>query len=237
MNKIYSLLFCLTTIISTAQNEKNSEILEVVGIAEMSIAPDIGILNITINEIDLQFGQSINGLNNKSKDINNQLLKLGFEKSAIKTDNFDVRKNTIYRNNKNIDSGYIAKQTIKLEFKNDKNNITKILNQFSKSSSEFALNFDFQLSDSLKENTQKQIIKLATEDAFNKAKLISSAANISLKRIRKINYGNNFNGGMSLLRKNNALGYSVSKESGILEGFTPTNIKYTDNILIIWDLE
>ena len=110
MNKIYSLLFCLTSIISTAQNENNSEILEVVGIAEMSIAPDIGILNITINEIDLQFGQSINGLNNKSKDINNQLLKLGFEKSAIKTDNFDVRKNTIYRNNKNIDSGYIAKQ-------------------------------------------------------------------------------------------------------------------------------
>ncbi len=130
MNRIYTLIFFLITIISTAQNEDKSKTLEVVGFAKVSISPDMGILNINISEIDMHFSQSITRLNNKSEDIANQLKKIGFEQSAIRTENFDVRKNTVYRNNKNIDSGYIATQQIHLEFKNDQKNITKILNQF-----------------------------------------------------------------------------------------------------------
>ncbi|SDR91871.1 SIMPL domain-containing protein [Gramella sp. MAR_2010_147] len=237
MNKIHILLFCLISITSTAQTENKSKILEIVGSAEISVAPDIGILNINVSEIDLQFDKSINRLNNKSKEISNDLKGLGFEDSAIRTKNFDVRKNTFYRNNKNIDSGYIAKQVIQLKFKNDEKNIGKILKQFSKSNSEFDLNFDFQLSDSLKDNIQKKIIKLATEDAFNKAKLISSTAKIILTEIKEINYGRNFDGEMLLLRKNNSLGYSTKRESSLLEGFTPTEITYSDKIRVIWNIK
>ncbi len=238
MNKIYSLLFFLITIISTAQNEDKSKTLEVVGFAKVSITPDVGILNININEIDMHFSQSINRLNTKLQDITNQLKKIGFEQSAIRTENFDVRKNTVYRNNKNIDSGYIATQQIHLEFKNDQNNITKILNQFANSSTEFNLNFNFKLSDSLKENVQKQIIKLATENAFSKAKLISEAAKIDIEKVSKINYGNTYNAGMRIYNNDQGLNEIVLTGSrSKLEGFTPSDLVYTDNILVIWNLK
>ena len=238
MKNIYTLLFCLITIISTAQNDIKSKTIEVVGFAKVTITPDIGILNININEIDLQFSQSINGLNSKSQDITNQLKEIGFEQSAIRTENFDVRKNTVYRNNRNIDSGYIATQQIQLEFKNDQNNITKILNQFSKSGTEFNLNFNFKLSDSLKESVQKQIIKLATENAFSKAKLISEAAKIELEKVLKINYGNNFNAGMRLYNNDQGLNEIVLRGStSKVNGFTPSDLVYTDNILVIWNLK
>lgn len=237
MRKIYTLAFLLFTLILTAQNEKTPKTLEVIGSAKVAVTPDIGVLNINISHIDSIFSNSIDGLNSKSQDINNQLKEIGFEQSAIRTNNFDVQKNTVYRDNKTIDSGYIARQQIDLEFKNNKNNITKILTQFSKSNTEFDLNFNFKLSDTLKDSVQKQIIELATKDAFKKAKLISEASNIKMEEVRKINYGNNFDAGMRLFTDNNNLNEIVIRgTSSISDGFTPSDIIYTDNILVIWNL-
>lgn len=237
MNKIYTLAFLLMSIISTAQNEHPSKTLEVVGSAKVSITPDVGVLNIGISNIDSIFSNSINGLNSKSKDINKQLQEIGFEQSAFKTNNFDVQKNTIYRDNKAVDSGYIARQQIHLEFKNNKNNITKILSQFSKSSTEFDLNFNFKLSDSLKDSVQQQIISLAAKDAFYKANLISEASGVDLDKVSKINYGNNFNTGMRLYNDIGLDEIVIRGYSSVSEGFTPSDIIYTDNILVIWNLK
>ncbi|WP_341481596.1 SIMPL domain-containing protein [Christiangramia lutea] len=202
------------------------------------MTPDTGILNITIDNINLDFSKSINGLNSKSQDITEQLKKIGFKQSSIRTDDFNVRKNRVYRNNKSIDSGYKATQQIQLEFKNDQKNITKILDQFSKSSTEFNLNFNFKLSDSLKENVQKQIIKLATRDAIEKAELISSASNIDLIKIKQIKYGTNYNSGMRLYNRNNGVAEVVSTiDNSIIKGFTPKDIVYSENILLVWDIK
>lgn len=238
MNKIYTIVLLLITFHSIGQNEDNSKTLEVVGFSKVSITPDIGILNINISHIDTAFSKSIHGLNSKSADINNQLKEIGFKQLAIRTNNFDVQKNSVYRDNKRIDSGYIASQQIQLEFKNDKNNITKIFSQFSNSATEFDLNFNFKLSDALKESVQRQIIKLATEDAFNKAKLISEASRIEMSKVREIKYGNNFSGGMRLFNNDQGLNEVViSGKSSISQGFTPSDIVYSDNILVIWDLK
>jgi uncharacterized protein YggE len=221
-----------------AQNENQTKTLEIIGSAKVSITPDLGILNISVSNIDKLFSESINGLNAKSNDINAQLTKIGFPKSAIRTNNFDVRKNIIYRDNKAIDSGYVATQQIQLEFKNDKNNITRILNQFSNSQTEIDLNFNFKVSDSLLQNVQDQLIKLATEDAFRKAKLIGSAAQIDLKKIHKINYSSSLNAGMRLFNNDQGMNEAVLRKSNALsEGFTPTDIVYSDTILIVWNFE
>lgn len=243
MNKIYTLLFCLFTIISTAQNENKSKTLEVVGFAKMAVSPDMRILNINLNKVDIEFSQSIKRLNSKSQDITNQLKEIGFDQSAIRTKDFDVRKNKVNRKNRRVDSGYIATQKIQLEFKNNKDNIAKILSQFSKGNTEFNLDldFDFKLSDTLKESVQEEIIQLATEDAFSKAKLISQAAKIDLKKVSEINYGNSYNAGMSLNTNNYGLNEVVTVGFGRSEvgitGFTPEDIIYTDNILVIWNLK
>ncbi|MCJ7466838.1 MAG: SIMPL domain-containing protein [Maribacter sp.] len=238
MNKISTLFFCLCTMMVMAQNENQTKTLEVIGSSKVSITPDLGILNVTVTNIDSVFSQSINGLNTKSNDINAQLIKIGFPKSAIRTNNFDVRKNIVYRDNKSIDSGYVATQQIQLEFKNDQNNITKILNQFSKSRTEIDLSFNFKVSDSLMQSVQDQLIKLATADAFRKAKLIGSAAQIDLKKIHKINYSSTFSAGMKLFNNDQGMNEAVLRgNSSPSQGFTPTDIVYSDTILIVWNFE
>ena len=150
MKKFYILAFCLFSFISTAQNKAEIKSLEVVGAGEISVSPDIGVLSIGIIKIDSLFSEAISGLNNKSIDISSQLKEIGFSEENIKTKNFNVRRNQVYRNNRHVDSGYIATQQIKLDFQNNKQNITKILNQFSGSSKDVDLSFNFKLSDSLK---------------------------------------------------------------------------------------
>lgn len=238
MKSIYTLAFLLLTFISTAQNEKSSKTLEVVGTAKISITPDVGVLNINVNQIDSLFSSAINGLNRKSKNITDQLKEIGFEQSAIKTRDFDVEKNQVYRNNQRIDSGYVARQQIQLEFKNNKDNITKILTQFSNSSTAFNLNFGFKLSETLREKVQEQIIELATRDAFRKAKILSDASGIEIGEVRTINYGYMANGAMQLFKNDNALYEVVLRGSNtISEGFTPSDKTYTDNVLVIWNLK
>ncbi|QYA26938.1 SIMPL domain-containing protein [Gramella sp. MT6] len=238
MKKSYAIIIFLISFITSAQNVKTSNTLEVVGFAKVAITPDIGILNINITNIDSLFSQSINGLNQKSTAISDQLSEIGFQRSSIRTNNFEVHKNTVYRDNKNVDSGYIASQQIQLEFKNDKDNISRILKQFSGSRSQVDLNFNFKLSDTLKRSVQKEIIKLATKDAFDKAKLISEASEIEKGQVVKINYGNNFNGGMRLYNNDQGLNEIVIRgKSDLSNGFTPSDVVYTDNILVTWDLK
>lgn len=238
MKKIYLFAFCLFSLISTAQNKDDTKSLEVVGSGEISVSPDIGILSIGITKIDSLFSEAISGLNSKSVDISGQLKEIGFSEENIKTKNFNVHRNQVYRNNRHVDSGYIATQQIQLDFENNKENITRILDQFSGSSTDFNLSFNFKLSDSLKEAVQQQIIELATRDAFEKARLISSASDIKLKDIKEIKYGTNPDAGMRLFNRNEGLHEIVlSGESTASQGFTPEDIKYSDNILVIWLLE
>jgi uncharacterized protein YggE len=231
MKTIYSCLFILLTTLAVAQDTTPQ--LEVTGSAQLAIAPDTGILNITLSHIEMQFGSTINGLNKKAKDIKAQILKMGFKEEAILTDNFQVRKNTLYRNNSQVDSGYVATQQLHLDFENTVSNIRKILDQFSAGATEFDLSFSFKLSDALTDSVQDRLIRLATEDAFKKAKVISEASGTSLKKVIRIQYGNSYN---APVRTERAL-MSFEADAMKSQGFTPSDLVYNASIQLVWALE
>jgi len=233
MKSLIPILFVLFTALGLAQHHTPIPQLEVTGTAQLSMPPDTGILNINLSQIEMQFGKAISSLERKKRDIREQIQKMGFEEDAIFTDNFQVRKNTIYRNNRQIDSGFVATEQLHLEFKNTKLNLSKILTQFSESASEFNLNFSFKLSDSLRASVQDQLIQLATEDAFKKAKLISTASGTTLQKVIRIQYGNSYN---TPMRTENDM-MSLRGASKMSEGFTPSDLVYNASILVMWSLE
>jgi len=233
MKKLIPLLFFLLPILALAQHHAPTSQLEVTGTAQLAISPDTGVLNISLSHIEMQFGKAISGLEKKAADIRAQIEKIGFSRDDIMTDNFQVRKNTLYRNNRQVDSGYVATQQVHLEFKNTVGNLSKILTQFSESASEFDLNFSFKLSDPLKENVQDRLIKLAVEDAFKKAELISAASKTNLQKVIRIQYGNSFNAGM---RAESDM-MNLKMASAMSEGFTPSDQLFSGSILVVWGLE
>ena len=233
MRAYLGLLVLLTTAFTSfGQTEKHVPSIQIVGQARTSVKPDVGVLIISITNKSLEASQAISGLNDKTKDVSKQLMSIGFKENDIKTTDFQVRENKIYRREEIIDSGYVAMQNVKVEFKGHKENIAKILTAFSKSKTDFTVNFDFKLSDELQEKVKNELIKSAIKDANSKSKVIAESAGVKLLRIRDINYG----GGGIIMNESGAR-YKLAAASDSMEGFTPTDMEFSDTVVITWQLE
>lgn len=221
-----------------AQTDTTPHTLQVVGNSKIAVKPDLGILIISITNKDLNFSQAIVGLDDKTRDISKQIIEIGFKEDDIKTTDFQITENRIYVRQAYIDSGYLSRQNIKVEFKYQKETITKILNKFSTSRTDFALSFDFRLTDELKDKAQDELLKLAIKDAKGKAKVIAGSSGVKLGKIRSINYGTNYSGGMREVQETAAYKTMAAREGGgAIAGFTPNDLLFADNVLITWEIE
>lgn len=218
-----------------AQQDKGP-IVQVVGNSRLSVKPDVGVLIIGISNKSLNVSQATTGLNDKTKNISRQLTGIGFKESDIKTTDFQVRENKIYRREEYVDSGYVATQNVRVEFKYDKETIVKILNAFSKSKTDFTLNIDFKLSDQLRSSVQNELLKLAIQDSREKSKLISETSGVKLKKIKEINYygaGNAGGGREEYTPMYKSMAPGMANDTG----FTPNEMLFTDSIVVIWEIE
>ncbi|MCE2732259.1 MAG: SIMPL domain-containing protein [Flammeovirgaceae bacterium] len=230
--------YLLLSINLFGQGEKEPPTIQIVGTSKVSVKPDIGVLVIQITSLNMNFSQSIIGLNDKTKAISKQIMGLGFKEEEIKTTDFEIEVNRVYRREETIDSGYVARQSVKVEFKNQKETITKILNTFSKSRTDFTLNFDFKLSDDLRTKVQDELLKLAIKDAKDKAKLIAESSGVKIRRIKDINYGLTYYGGMREVQEHGEyLAMASSPADTALIGFTPNDLLFEDSVLMTWEIE
>lgn len=226
-------------ITSNAQDIKQPATLRVVGQGQISVMPNIGVLNIQIFNSNKDFDLAISGLNTKLQEISLQLNALGFNKDMIKTVDYKVNLEPEYRIGLSYDTVYIAYQNIELEFKNNSETIKRFINTFSKSKTDFKLVFYFKLSDSLRLITQNEIIKLAIIDSKEKAKLISNSASIQLKRIKDIDY-NGYVGMHEYLQgsiQGNEYIRGSRASDGSIVGFSPKELLFNDTVTITWEIE
>jgi len=226
--------FLAVSMLAFAQDYKKEPALEVSGKSELKISPDLGVLSIQITQIDKEFRQTIVGINTKTKDVTRQLTTIGFKESDIKTTDFQITQNRIYRRDAFIDSGFIAIQNVEVEFNYQKETITKILTEFSKSKTDFKLNFDFKLSDSLKSRVQDQLIQLAVQDAKTKALVLATAAGVKLRKISNITYGlTNY----EVMNQMDRGAFKTAGADDAIVGFAPKELTFADSVIMMWEFE
>lgn len=238
MKRAVFLIMVSITIALTAQAQSNKPTLHVVGTAHVTVKPDLGVLHIAVQEIKPSMGAAIKALGEKSTYYTNVLKKLGFLETAIKTTGFSVNANKIYRDNSFIDSGFVASQTIRLEFSFNQQTVQKIVTEFSKSDKPIDFSFTFELSDDLKKGAQQQTIELCIKDANDKATIMAKAAKVKLFGIKNISYG--YNGGSSapvLLERKAMYAGAASDNAPQSFNFTPNDVEFQDTILIEWHIE
>ncbi len=240
MKKSFTLLLfliILTTFTQAQQAEKPT--LNITGSARVSVKPDLGILNISVSEVRPKMADAIKALGEKSNHYNELLKKLGFSEKEIKTTSFAVAKNSIYRNNESIDSGYIASQNIRLEFVYSQQMLQKIVVEFSKSDKPIDFSFDFELSEELKQKVQAQIIEIAVKDANEKATIMAKAAKVKLLSIKTISYSNfNRDGGMELIERRQKYGMAMGAGDVMQTfNFTPDDLVFRDSVQMEWLIE
>lgn len=241
--RMKNLLFLLSIICSLHSFSQNGlaapSTLNVSGVATVSVKPDLGILMISVSEIKQDMASAVSGLGIKSDYYINLFRKLGFNEKDLKTTDFIVARNRVYRNDETIDSGYIASQNIKLQFVYSQQLLQKILAEFSTSSVPVDFSFDFELSEELKKSVQTRIIEIAVKDGQEKAQLMANACGRKLGKIVNMSYGQWMgDGGMQQLERRDShdLKYSVSHAVQSFN-FTPDDLVFRDSVHFEYNIE
>ncbi|QHL88292.1 DUF541 domain-containing protein [Nibribacter ruber] len=234
------LLYVIILLASTVAFGQNvdDQTLQINGSARLSVKPDIGVLNIKVSDINASMSNSIARVGEKTNDYVKILQKLKFNKEDIKTTSFAVSKNSIYRDERYVDSGYVASQNIRIAFPYSQEILSKILNEFAKSSTEVDFSFAFELSEKLKTEVQNKIIELAVNDAKSKSVIISKASGQKLKRIQSINYGWNHDTGMEQIEREQVYAAEAVAAGGSVPfNFTPDDLIFRDTITVTWIID
>ncbi|MFY0600000.1 MAG: SIMPL domain-containing protein [Cyclobacteriaceae bacterium] len=234
--QILPLIFILSLSFSIAQTKS----IEIGGYGEMKVAPDQGILSINIRSHRMTFSNAVKALSKKENKILETIEALGYDKEDVRTSNFSVRENIIWRNGTRYDSGYIASQYMALEFPNSKERIAKILNEFSSEKTEAEINFSFKLSDSKREELNAQVIELAVNDAKTNAKLLAKFSGATIKGVLKIKYHVAQQSSYPTHNRMEMMAFDSSanlKSSGGSNGFQADDITLSDSVTIFYEIE
>jgi uncharacterized protein len=188
---LFITLFLLSTLTINLFSQENQSILKLQGISVLSVKPTVSIITYDIRAISLNYVDALKDLANRVNILVEKLKENGFSNEEIITSNYSVSINNIYRRGSRTDSGYVASQTIKIEFDYNEDKLLEILNYTSKSNANPSISIAFSITKEQKINVKNQLIKLAVKDAYKKANLIVEAADYKLDGIVEISYGIN----------------------------------------------
>lgn len=237
MKRTFGLLLIL--FVTTTAHAQTTQELEVRGYGRLKSQPDLGVISAWVTTIQKDFGTTISMLTSDTEKLITHLEKIGFKRSEIKTADFKVGQNTVYRQGNSYDSGFVGSQSLRIEFENTKENIAKLIDSFTKSPVEAQFSFNFTVSDNLRDKIQDELIKKAITDAKRKAILIAESSNQQIIRIKRIKYGtfsvDNSGGYIDLgLNMEIPATHQVSPRS---LGFDIEELTFNDYVIIIYEIK
>jgi len=230
---IIMLIILISPLKSFSQLQKGSGI-EVKGEATLKVKPDLTVVNISFSSIHMVFNKAVKDVNDKNETLLKQLEKSGFKKEEIKSSNFTAGKNTFWRLDRSIDSGYVATQSVIVEFAYDKDRVTKLVESFSTSTIGLEFNFTFILSEAKRKEVTNKLIELSILDAKSKAELIAKTSATKLSSIQSIQYGSpdfihNPEGMFKTMDTGNA------NPAGF-GGLNVVDVEVSDSLIIVWNI-
>ena len=158
---------------------RNREII-VKGIGKSSIAPDLIIIEMKLETIDLQYEKTMNKASELIEILRSAFISIGFNGNDLKTLHFNI--NAKYERYKIKDEwkerflGYSCLHNLKLELGLDMSKLGTTLNAISKCNVKPQLNIKFSIKDSSK--ISEKLLQDAIENARLKAKVLSEAAGV-----------------------------------------------------------
>jgi uncharacterized protein YggE len=227
--KILALLIAITGLVFP----QSDRTIEVTGTGTFRTMPDLGILMIEASVISEKFGDVVKEINAKTEKLTAQLQMIGFKKDEIKTADFSVAKNIVWENNSNVEKGYVARQSISVEFPHSKEKIGTIISSFMGSDHAVRFSFSFTLSEKKETMVKDEVLKRAVRDARSRAEVIAAAAQQKIGAVKRISYGSASPQPMAqtAMYKTMAAGNEQSS------GFDVKEISFSDEVTIIWDLQ
>lgn len=170
-----SLLFC--GLVALAQDDLSIPLIEVEGISKRKIAPDEAVFSINLEEKSMKVESAVDVLNQKTKNLSEELKKAKIRDFKLIADNYSVDINRVYRSGVSRDSGYVARQSLRIVSGSKNEDLQKIVEAIQ-DAGDMSFNLNFQVSDLKRNSLEDEMLTEALRNAESRARLIAETLGI-----------------------------------------------------------
>lgn len=174
-----------------AQQTQQIPLIEVEGYAERKTAPDEAIFMISLEEKAMKVNDAVNVLNKKAQSLADALRKGRIKDYKLVADNYAVDVNRIYRSGTQKDSGYVARQSLRIVTSATNEDLHKISDAIQ-GAGDMSYNLSFGVSEATRKSLENTLLAEALKDAEARANLIGSTLNLKGLRVFNVTMEQNF---------------------------------------------
>ncbi|MBN7812464.1 SIMPL domain-containing protein [Algoriphagus sp. H41] len=174
-----------------AQQTQQIPLIEVEGYAERKTAPDEAIFMISLEEKAMKVNDAVNVLNKKAQSLADALRKGRIKDYKLVADNYAVDVNRIYRSGTQKDSGYVARQNLRIVTSATNEDLHKISDAIQ-GAGDMSYNLSFGVSEATRKSLENTLLAEALKDAEARANLIGSTLNLKGLRVFNVTMEQNF---------------------------------------------
>ncbi len=215
--------------------------IKVTGKGMIKVKPDMTRITITLEDVYPEYAEAVQHSSEYTDSLKELLSAFGFERSDLKTLSFDVdTQYETYQEQfayKQRFVGYRFRHLLKVEFESDNERLGKILYALGNCE----LMPEFRISYTVKdpEAAKNELLGKAVKDAKEKAVVIATAAEVTLKDIQAIDYSwgeIEFEvSPMNRLMKAEAPAHACADASYGVD-IEPDDIEISDTVTVVWEI-
>ena len=181
--------YILCTYLLAANMAAYAATIVVQGQCEVKSPPDRGSITLSMSYLDPKnIDQAIAKLNEKMVKLKNEIKELDLAEAEIQTQNFSAQEKNEWENNKQVFKGYEAREGLFIS-SSDIKKISKVVSIASKLGIKEMNQLQLFLSSNKQNELQNKCLKLAVENAHEKAQSLAQALNKKLGNILSITEG------------------------------------------------
>ena len=168
----------------------NMRTIRVTGKGQITVKPDTTRITMSLEGTYPEYGEALRHSSLDTEHLKDILSTFGFERSGLKTLNFNVE--TEYESYKDKGTykqrfvGYKFRHTMKVEFPSDNDRLGKVLYALANCPVKPEFRLSYTVSDP--EAAKNELLGKAVTDAKEKASVLTQAAGVTLKDIQSIDY-------------------------------------------------
>jgi len=184
-NYLTLLLALLLTVPVFAQDNLTVPLIEVEGFSQKKVAPDEAAFQINLEEKAMKVTDAVTVLNKKTQLLSDALKKAKIKDFKLIADNYSVDVNRVYRSGESRDSGYVARQTLRITTNSKNEDLQKIVESIQ-GAGDMSFNLNFQISEATQKSLEDELLTAALKNAESRALLIAQTLNIKSIRVHRV---------------------------------------------------
>ena len=222
----------------------NMRTIRVTGKGQIKVRPDTTRITISLEGTWPEYGETLRHSSQDTERLKDVLSAFGFERSDLKTLNFNVE--TEYESYKDKGTykqrfiGYRFMHMMKVEFPSDNDRLGKVLYALANCPLKPEFRLSYTVSDP--EAAKNDLLGKAVTDAKEKASVLTQAAGVTLKDIQSIDYSwgeidFEYRPMNRMLMADEYLARPMAAESPSYDmDIEPDDIEVSDTVTVLWEI-